>query len=241
MSSTKVGINPARFATAGGSSRIDLLRIAVYVDAVLLVVAGGLVIFYAPADAVEGIVQKIFYLHVPAAIAAYLAFAAVLVGGVLFLWNESPAADRLARAAAEVGLVLTTVMLVTGSIWARPIWGSYWVWWDARLVSTLVLWLIYAGYLMVRRIAAPGRQAARFGAVVGIVGFIDVPIVHFSVTWWRTIHPPIDTAAPSSLPPEMLVTFAVSMLAVILCAAILVGYRYRVETLRDELAAVLER
>ena len=241
MSSTKVGISPARVATAGGSSRIDLLRIAVYFDAVLLVVAGGLVIFYAPVDAVEGIVQKIFYLHVPAAIAAYLAFAAVLVGGVLFLWNESPAADRLARAAAEVGLVLTTVMLVTGSIWARPIWGSYWVWWDARLVSTLVLWLIYAGYLMVRRIAAPGRQAARFGAVVGIVGFIDVPIVHFSVTWWRTIHPPIDTAAPSSLPPEMLATFAVSMLAVILFAAILVGYRYRVETLRDKLAAVLER
>ena len=241
MSSTEVGTSAARVATAGGSSRIDLLRVAVYVDAVLLVVAGGLVIFYAPADAVEGIVQKIFYLHVPAAIAAYLAFAAVLVGGLVFLWNESPAADRLARAAAEVGLVLTTVMLVTGSIWARPIWGSYWVWWDPRLVSTLVLWLIYAGYLMVRRIAAPGRQAARFGAVVGIVGFIDVPIVHFSVTWWRTIHPPIDTAAPSSLPPEMLATFAVSMLAVILCAAILVGYRYRVETLRDKLAAVLER
>ena len=127
-------------------------------------VAAGLVVFRAPA-AVQGVVQKIFYLHVPAAIAAYMCFAVVLVGGLVYLWNESPAADRLARAGAEVGLVFTTVTLVMGSIWAKPIWGSYWVWWDARLVSTLVLWLIYAGYLLVRRIAAPGarrRASARW-------------------------------------------------------------------------------
>ena len=240
MSSTEVGVPSTRIA-AGGGSRFDLLRLAVYSDAALLVVAGGLVIFYAPADAVEGIVQKIFYLHVPAAIAAYLCFGAVLVGGLVYLWNESPAADRLARSGAEVGLVFTTVTLVMGSIWAKPIWGSYWVWWDARLVSTLVLWLIYAGYLLARRIAAPGRQAARFGAVIGVVGFIDVPIVHFSVTWWRTIHPPVETAAPSSLPPEMLLTFAVSTLAVLLLSGVLIGYRYRIETLRDSLAAALDR
>jgi heme exporter protein C len=221
--------------------RPDHLRIAVVGDGVLLVAAAGLAIFYAPPDAVQGVVQKIFYLHVPAAIAAYLCFATVLVGGLVYLWNESPTADRLARAGAEVGLVFTTVVLVMGSIWAKPIWGSYWVWWDARVVSTLVLWLIYAGYLLVRRIAAPGRQAARFGAVVGIVGFIDVPIVHFSVTWWRTIHPPLETAAPSSLPPEMLLTFAVSALAVLLFAVVLMGYRYRVEVLRDRLAEALDR
>jgi heme exporter protein C len=221
--------------------RTDLLRLAAVVDGVLLVAATGLAIFYAPPDAVQGIVQKIFYLHVPAAIAAYLCFATVLLGGLLYLWNESPTADRLARAGAEVGLVFTTVVLVMGSIWAKPIWGSYWVWWDARVVSTLVLWLLYAGYLMVRRIAAPGRQSARFGAVVGIVGFIDVPIVHFSVTWWRTIHPPLETAAPESLPPEMLLTFAVSSLAVLLLAAVLLGYRYRVEVLRDRLSQALDR
>jgi heme exporter protein C len=219
----------------------DLLRLAAAVDAVLLVAAVGMVVFYAPADAVQGIVQKIFYLHVPAAIAAYMCFGLVLVGGLLYLWNESPTADRLARAGAEVGLVFTTVVLVMGSIWAKPIWGSYWVWWDARVVSTLVLWLIYAGYLLVRRIAAPGRQAARFGAVVGIVGFIDVPIVHFSVTWWRTIHPPLEAAAPSALPPEMLVTFAVSSLAVLLFGAVLIGYRYRVEVLHDRISAALDR
>jgi heme exporter protein C len=230
----------ARLSTAA-VPRTDLLRLAAAVDGVLLLAAAALVVFYAPPDAVEGIVQKIFYLHVPAAIAAYLSFAVVLVGGFVYLWNESPTADRLARAAAEVGLVFTTVTLVMGSIWAKPIWGSYWVWWDARLVSTLVLWLIYAGYLLVRRIAAPGRQAARFGAVVGIVGFIDVPIVHFSVSWWRTIHPPVETAAPSSLPPEMLLTFAVSALAVLLLGAVLIGYRYRVEVLRDHLLAALDR
>jgi len=230
----------ASLATAA-APRTDLLRLATVVDGVLLVAAAGLAIFYAPPDAVQGIVQKIFYLHVPAAIAAYLCFAIVLVGGLVYLWNESPTADRLARVGAEVGLVFTTVVLVMGSIWAKPIWGSYWVWWDARVVSTLVLWLIYAGYLLVRRIAAPGRQSARFGAVVGIVGFIDVPIVHFSVTWWRTIHPPLETAAPSSLPPEMLLTFAVSALAVILLGVVLVGYRYRVEVLRDQLSAALDR
>jgi heme exporter protein C len=219
----------------------DLLRIGAFAAALLLAVSAGLVVFYAPEDAVQGVVQKIFYLHVPAAIAAYAAFALVLAGGLVYLWNESPAADRLARAAAEVGLVFTTVTLVMGSIWARPIWGTWWVWWDPRLVSTLVLWMIYAGYLLMRRIAVPGRQAARFGAVVGIVGFIDVPIVHFSVTWWRTIHPPIETAAPSSLPPEMLLTFAVSSLAVLLFALVLVGYRYRLESARDRLAEALDR
>jgi heme exporter protein C len=230
----------ARLATAAGS-RADLLRLAAAVDGILLLAAAGLAVFYAPPDAVEGVVQKIFYLHVPAAIAAYMCFAVVLVGGLVYLWNESPTADRLARAAAEVGLVFTTVTLVMGSIWAKPIWGSYWVWWDARLVSTLVLWLIYAGYLLARRISAPGRQAARFGAVIGIVGFIDVPIVHFSVSWWRTIHPPIETAAPASLPPEMLLTFAVSLLAVLLLGVVLIGYRYRVEVLRDRLSAALDR
>jgi heme exporter protein C len=223
------------------AARPDLLRIAVIADVLLLLAAAGLVVFYAPADAVQGAVQKIFYLHVPAAIAAYAAFAVVLVGGFVFLWNESPTADRLARAAAEVGLLFTTVMLLTGSLWARPIWGTYWVWWDPRLVSTLVLWLIYAGYLLVRRIATPGRQAGRFAAVVGIVGFIDVPIVHFSVSWWRTIHPPAETAAPEALPPEMLLTLAVSMLAVLILAAVLTGYRFRVEVQRDLLLAELDR
>src|SRR5215472_5600763 len=151
----------------------------------LMLVAAAAIFLYAPQDALQGPVQRIFYLHVSSAIAAYGCFAVVLVGGIIFLRNENIVADRFARAGALVGVLFTTVTLVMGMLWAKPIWGTFWTW-DARLTSTLVLWIIYMGYLLVRRLAEPGRQAARLAAVVGIFGFFDVPIVHFSVTWWRT-------------------------------------------------------
>ena len=198
---------------------------------VLMLAAGAAIFLYAPTDALQGSVQRIFYLHVSAAIAAYGCFAVVLVGGAMYLRNCSLVADRFARAGALVGLVFTTVTLVMGMLWAKPIWGTYWTW-DARLTSTLVLWIIYAGYLLVRRLAEPGRQAARFAAVVGIFGFIDVPIVHFSVTWWQTVHPgPI--IVNNALPPEMLATFFVTMACTLALAAVLVVIRYRIETLAD--------
>src|SRR5438874_13142213 len=202
--------------------------------AVLRMLAGaGMIFFLAPEDALQREVQRIFYLHVSSAIAAYGCFAVVLLGGVVYLWKDSLVADRLARAAALVGVVLTTVTLVMGMLWAKPIWGTYWTW-DARLTSTLVLWIIYAGYLLVRRLAAPGRQAARFGAVVGIFGFVDVPIVYFSVTWWRTQHPgPV--IATDALPPEMLATFLFTMACTLVLAAVMITIRYRIEALTDAL------
>jgi len=179
-------------------------------------------------------VQRIFYLHVSSAIAAYGCFAVVLIGGIVYLWKENPTADRLARAGALVGLVFTTVTLVMGMIWAKPIWGTFWTW-DARLTSTLVLWIIYAGYLMVRRLAEPGRQAARFAAVVGIFGFIDVPVVHFSVTWWRTQHPgPV--VINDALPSQMLVAFFITMACTLFLAAVMIAIRYRIELLTDQAA-----
>jgi heme exporter protein C len=197
----------------------------------LMLLAAGAIFLYAPTDALQGPVQRIFYLHVSAAIAAYGCFAVVLLGGIRYLWTESITADRLARAGAVAGLVFTTVTLVMGMLWARPIWGTYWTW-DARLTSTLVLWIIYAGYLLVRRLAEPGRQAARFAAVVGIFGFIDVPIVHFSVTWWRTVHPgPV--IINDALPPEMLGTFLFTMACTLVLAGVMIAIRYRIETLRD--------
>ena len=197
----------------------------------LMLVAAGMIFFFAPTDALQGPVQRIFYLHVSAAIAAFAGFAVVLVGSVLYLWRDSARADRLARAGALVGVVFTTVTLVMGMLWAKPIWGTYWTW-DARLTSTLVLWIIYAGYLLVRRLAAPGRQAARFGAVVGIFGFIDVPVVYFSVDWWRTQHPgPV--IATDALPPEMLFTFLVTMACTLVLAGTMIAIRYRIETLLD--------
>ena len=198
----------------------------------LMLVAAGFIFIYAPTDALQGQVQRIFYLHVSSAIAAYGCFTVVLMGGVVYLWKDSLAADRLARAGALVGVVFTTVTLVMGMLWAKPIWNTYWTW-DARLTSTLVLWIIYAGYLMVRRLAEPGRQAARFAAVVGIFGFIDVPIVHFSVTWWRTVHPgPV--VINDALPPEMLAAFLITMVCTLSLAAVMIAIRYRIETLEDQ-------
>jgi heme exporter protein C len=199
--------------------------------ALMLVAAAGIFLF-APTDALQGPVQRIFYLHVSTAIAAYGCFTVVLLGSVIYLRNGSLAADRFARAGALVGLVFTTVMLVMGMLWAKPIWGTFWTW-DARLTSSLVLWIIYAGYLLVRRMAEPGRQAARYAAVVGIFGFIDVPVVHFSVTWWRTQHPgPV--IARDALPPEMLAIFLFTMACTIALAAVMIAIRYRIETLTDE-------
>ncbi len=200
---------------------------------VLMLVAAGMIFFFAPEDALQREVQRIFYLHVSSAIAAFGCFTVVFLGSVGYLWKDNLVADRMARAGAIVGLVFTSVTLVMGMLWAKPIWGTYWTW-DPRLTSTLVLWIIYAGYLLVRRLAVPGRQAARFAAVVGIFGFIDVPIVHFSVTWWRTVHPgPV--VVNNSLPPEMLATFVVTMACTLVLAGVLVAIRYRIETLLDAL------
>jgi heme exporter protein C len=204
----------------------------------LMVLAFGAIFFYAPTDWLQGPVQRIFYLHVSSAIAAYGCFTVVLLGGLVFLRNESYAADRWARAGALVGVIFTTVTLVMGSLWAKKVWGQFWVW-DARLTSTLVLWIIYSGYLLVRRLAEPGRQAARIGALVGIFGFVDVPVVHFSVTWWVTQHPgPV--VVNDALPPEMLATFLFTMLCTIVLAAVLVVIRYRIETLRDAKQVLVE-
>ncbi len=204
----------------------------------LMLVAGAAIFMYAPADYLQGVVQRIFYLHVSSAIAAYGCFAVVLVGGIIYLRNESLVADRFARAGAIVGVVFTTVTLVMGMLWAKPIWNTFWTW-DARLTSTLVLWMIYTGYLLVRRFADPGRSAARLAAVVGIFGFIDVPVVHFSVTWWRTQHPgPI--IVNDALPPEMLATFLFTLACTLVLAAVMIGIRYRIETLLDAKQNVFE-
>jgi len=202
-----------------------------------MLVAAWMIFVYAPQDTVEGPVQRIFYLHVGSAFAAFGCFALVLAGGVAYLWRDSIRGDRLARASAVVGLIFTTNTFVMGMIWAKPIWN----WdpsqtWDARLTSTAALWVIYAGYLLVRRFATPGRAAMRLAAVVGIVGFVDVPIVYFSVQWWRTLHPGPVLVTPGGpqLPPEMLVTAAVTTVAVGFLAAVMIAVRYRIEARRDE-------
>lgn len=204
---------------------------------VALAVAAWTIFVYAPEDALQGPVQRVFYPHVGSAVAAFGSFALVAGGGIAFLWKDSIRGDRLARAAALVGLVFTTTTFLLGTIWAKPTWN----WdpsqaWDARMTSTAVLWVIYAGYLLVRRFATPGRPAMRLAAVVGIVGFLDVPIVYFSVQWWRTLHPGpvLVTSSGPQLPAEMQVALLVTTFAMLYLAGVLLAIRYRIETRRDE-------
>ena len=142
----------------------------------------------APVEATEGMVQKIMYVHVPSVWNAYLAFFVGMVASIGFLATRKRSWDRVALASIEVGVLFCTLVLITGPIWAKPVWGVWWAW-DARLTSTLVLWFMYVGYLVVRMLATERAQAARWSAVVAIIAFLDVPIVHWSVQWWRTLHP----------------------------------------------------
>ena len=158
-----------------------------------------------------GEVQRIFYIHVSSAWTAFLAYFLVFVGSVGYLRKRAPFADDLAQASGEVGLVFCTCVLVTGPLWAKPVWGIWWTW-DARLTSTFVLWLLFIAYLMLRSyVLNPGR-AEVLAAVAGIIGFVDVPIVYMSIRWWRTQHPQpvIAGGEGSGLDPAMRITLLVT-------------------------------
>lgn len=199
---------------------------ATAVAAVALVWVGLVV---APTDAVQGPPQRLMYLHVPAAWVAYLAFAVLLVASVAYLWRRQLAWDRRAQAAAELGVGLTALTIALGSLWGRPVWGVWWTW-DPRLVTTVVLLLVYVGYLAVRGTAPDPHAAARRAAVVGVVGFVNVPIVHFSVVWWRTLHQPATVLRPGGaapIEPEMLAALLTGVAAFTLAAAWLYLRRLR--------------
>ena len=154
----------------------------------LMIAALCMVFVYVPTEKHTGIVQRIFYFHVPIAWVAFLAFFVTLIYSILYLWKRAAKWDAVAHASVEVGVVFTTLVLITGPIWAKPVWGIWWTW-DARLTTSLVLWLIYVAYLLVRGLTTDPDRSARYGAVIGIVGFIDVPIVFITVSLWRTQHP----------------------------------------------------
>jgi heme exporter protein C len=160
-----------------------------FVSLAALVTLGILGLFVAPPDAVQSDAQRLMYLHVPTAWIAYLAFGVTAIASALWLWRRtrSEVWDRVAGASAELGVIFTALALVMGSLWGRPVWGVWWAW-DARLVTTAVLFFLYLGYLALRHIpSAPDTRAKRC-AIAALIAFVDVPIVHFSVTWWRTLH-----------------------------------------------------
>ena len=169
-----------------------------------------MVFFWVPTEASMGIIQRVFYIHVPAAWVAFFAFGIVALCSAVYLWLGDDKLDRAAMAAAEGGMVFTTVVLVTGPLWGKIAWGTFWTW-EPRLTLTLLLWFIYLGYFMVRSSTDNPERGKRFAAVVGIVGALDIPLIHLSVIWFRSLHPEPVVLKPEgpSLDPDMLLTLGV--------------------------------
>src|ERR1051325_3181088 len=211
-------------------------RVLLGAAAVLLVIAAAYASFFvAPEERTMGLLQRIFYFHVSCAWAGLTAFSIGFLCNLLYVWKRKEKYDWLGVTCAEVGLAFTTVVLITGPIWAKPAWGIYWTW-DARLTSTFVLWLLYICYLLLRTLVEePGRRAL-LSALFGIFAFIDVPIVFGAIRWWRTQHPaPVIMGGPdSALDPLMRKVFFFSVLATHVFMAFLVAERYALEKIRGE-------
>jgi heme exporter protein C len=219
----------------------DIATIGLLVVAALLMFGAIYMVFvYAPEERVMGPVQRIFYFHVPSAIVTFSSVMVLLVASVAYLATRRVFWDNLSLAATEIGVLFCTVVLITGPIWAKPAWGVWWTW-EARLTTTLVLWLILAGCLMVRGYAENRDQGARLAAVLGIVAALDVPIVYKAVDWWRGQHPVVfGPGKKVPLAPEMLHTFLFCLLVFFLLYALLLVLRTRVATLEDRARSLSE-
>ena len=217
-------------AGAGLGQARALTRRGLGISVVALVAFAGacvLALGFTPVEARQGLAQKIFYLHVPAAWSALMAFSLVGIASALYLWLHDPRLDLFAEASAEVGVMFSAVMLTTGPIWAKPIWGTWWTW-DARLTLTLLFFFIFVGYLALRAAVHDPDERARFSAVLGIMGLVLVPFIHLTVYLFRTLHPQPVVLKPSapSLPWEMLRTLMVAVAAFTLLYVGLVTARY---------------
>lgn len=212
-----------------------------WLAAVALIATTSVALFGVPADAAQGDVQRIMYVHVPGAWLAYLAFFVTLGAGLLCLVRSDLRYDRVAVASAEIGLVLTGLTIATGAIWGKATWGKWWDW-DPRLTTTAILFVVYAGYLLVRQSIVDRRRRARLAAVFGIVGFLNVPVVHFSVLWWRGLHQPPSVIRPGqpTIDPVLLATLLASVLSFTLVYLWLLRQRVALEAARDHAELALE-
>jgi heme exporter protein C len=206
-------------------------------------------IFFTPREINQGAAQKILYVHAPAAWVAFLAFFLVAIAGGVYLALKDERLDRFAASSAEVGLLFTTVVLITGPIWARPVWNTWWTW-DARLTSTLFLWFIYLGYLVLRGAIDDRAMRARYAAIVGMLGSLLIPFIHLTVYLYRTLHPKPVLASPEalmslasgdparrSMPPEMLTTLLLAIAAFTLLYIVFVRARYQLAVEQDAFEA----
>lgn len=193
----------------------------------------------APPDALQGDAQRIMYLHIPTILTAYLSFFLVFVGSCLYLWKRERRDDNLAYSAAEIGVLLTGLTIIEGSIWGKPTWGVWWTW-DARLTLTAILFLIFVGYLMLRSLTEDENRGAVSGAVLGIIGFLDIPLIHMSVYWWRTLHQPPSILRPDKAPwenihPSMLIALSISFVAFLLLYFYFLSLRFRLGETREQI------
>lgn len=233
---TSTGVGTASADRLGAAARYLGVAAALAVPAMLY-----MALIYAPTERTQGHAQRIFYLHIGSIAATYIAFFVTFVASILYLWRRSERWDHLARSSAEVGLLFCTLLLIAGSIWGKTIWGTWWTW-DARLTTTLILWFIYAGYLMLRAYGGETAQIARSAAVVGIIGFFDIPIINRAVIWWRTLHPqPVVERSDPQLPASMIQAMFVAMLAFTILYAYLLIQRLRVEQLAVRVGELCER
>jgi heme exporter protein C len=201
----------------------------------LLILGGYLALVWSPPDVVQHNAMRIMYVHVPTVSMAYLGFFLVLVGSAMYLWKRDLKWDRLAAASAELGVLFTALTLAAGSTWAKPIWGVWWTW-DPRVTTTAILFVIYAGYLMLRALQVDPLARARQSAVIGIIGFLDIPIVHMSVIWWRSLHqgPTFGGLSDPTLDDRMEVALLVNTLAFAVLFVFLLGQRLRLARLEQE-------
>jgi heme exporter protein C len=205
----------------------------------LLAAAAYASFFIAPTDAKQGLIYRILFLHVSSAWTGLTAFLIGFVGNLLYVWKRQPRWDWLGVSAVEVGLAFTTVVLVTGPIWAHPVWGIWWTW-DARLTSTFVMWLLYVSYLLLRTLVEEPDRRALFSALFGIFAFLDVPLVFGSIRWWRTQHPQpiVMGGADSGMDPVMFRVLMFAWLAMLALMTLLLRQRYRLEAMRSELESM---
>jgi len=211
-------------------------RIILGAIAILLVIAAAYAAFFiAPEERTMGLIQRIFYFHVSSAWSGFSAFFLCFLGNLLYVWKREQKYDWLAVSGAEVGLAFTTVVLITGPIWAHPVWGIWWTW-DARLTSTFVLWLLYVSYLLLRTLVDEPDRRALLSSLFGIFAFIDVPLVFGAIRWWRTQHPQpvIAGGQGSGLEPTMKAVFFFSAFAMHVFMAFLVAERYALEKMQTE-------
>ena len=207
---------------------------------VLLVAAAAYAaLFVAPTERSMGLIQRIFYLHVSSAWTAFIAFFICFLANLIYVFSRKPRWDWLGVSSAEVGLAFTTVVLITGPIWAHPVWGIWWTW-DARLTSTFVLWLLYVSYLLLRTLIEEPDRRALLSALFGIFAFLDVPLVFGAIRWWRTQHPqPVIMGAPGSgLDPKMRSVLLFCWLAMMALMALLMRQRYQLEAMRGEVELI---